>query len=171
MLLSLTSVFCFKSASAATDGEWKYELENGGVTITGFIGTSRTISVPSKVNGQRVKKVTALNNNNTKASVTTVSFANGIEEIGTGVCKGYISLERVALPDTLVTIGSDAFFNCSSLTGITIPELRYDHRHQRIQRLYRSYQRRPQLQGYCDSRRIIHRVQVADYSCASLLYH
>ena len=34
MLLSLTSVFCFKSASAATDGEWKYELENGGVTIT-----------------------------------------------------------------------------------------------------------------------------------------
>ena len=121
MLLSLTSVFCFKSASAATDGEWKYELENGGVTITGFIGTSRTISVPSKVNGQRVKKVTALNNNNTKASVTTVSFANGIEEIGTGVCKGYISLERVALPDTLVTIGSDAFFNCSSLTGITIP--------------------------------------------------
>ena len=91
MLLSLTSVFCFKSASAATDGEWKYELENGGVTITGFIGTSRTISVPSKVNGQRVK--------------------------------------------------------------------------------YRSYQRRPQLQGYRDSRRIIHRVQVADYSCASLLYH
>ena len=81
MLLSLTSVFCFKSASAATDGEWKYELENGGVTITGFIGTSRTISVPSKVNGQRVKKVTALNNNNTKASVTTVSFANGIEAV------------------------------------------------------------------------------------------
>ena len=33
MLLSLTSVFCLKSASAATDGEWKYELENGGVTI------------------------------------------------------------------------------------------------------------------------------------------
>ena len=33
MLLSLTSVFCFKSASAATDGEWKYELENGGVWL------------------------------------------------------------------------------------------------------------------------------------------
>ena len=121
MLLSLTSVFCFKSASAATDGEWQYELENGGVTITGFIGTSRTISVPSKVNGQRVKKVTALNTNNSKASVTSVSFASGIEEIGTGICKGYLALERVSLPDTLTTIGSDAFYGCAALTGITIP--------------------------------------------------
>lgn len=121
MLLSLTSVFCFKSASAATDGEWQYELENGGVTITGFIGTSRTISVPSKVNGQRVKKVTALNTNNSKTSVTSVSFASGIEEIGTGICKGYLALERVSLPDTLTTIGSDAFYGCAALTGITIP--------------------------------------------------
>ena len=121
MLLSLTSVFCFKSASAATDGEWQYEIENGSATITGFIGTSKTISVPSKVNGERVKKVTALNTNNSKTSITSVSFASGIEEIGVGVCKGYLSLERVSLPDTLVTIGSDAFYGCTSLTGITIP--------------------------------------------------
>lgn len=121
MLLSLTSVFCFKSASAATDGEWQYELENGGATITGFIGTSKTISVPSKVNGERVKKVTALNTNNSKTSITSISFASGIEELGNGICKGYLSLERVSLPDTLVTIGSDAFFGCASLTGITIP--------------------------------------------------
>lgn len=121
MLLSLTSVFCFKSASAATDGEWQYEIENGGATITGFIGTGRTISVPSKVGGERVKKVNALNTNNSKTSVTSVSFASGIEEIGTGVCKGYLALERVSLPDTLVKIGSDAFYGCASLTGVTIP--------------------------------------------------
>lgn len=121
MLLSLTSVFCFKSASAATDGEWQYEIENGGATITGFIGTGRTISVPSKVGGERVKKVNALNTNNSKTSVTSVSFASGIEEIGTGICKGYLALERVSLPDTLVKIGSDAFYGCASLTGVTIP--------------------------------------------------
>ena len=121
MLLSLTSVFCFTSAGAASDGEWQYEYENGGVTITGFIGTGRTISVPSKINGERVKKVNALNNNNSKTSVTSVTFASGIEEIGTGICKGYTALERVSLPDTLITIGSDAFFNCSALTGITVP--------------------------------------------------
>lgn len=121
MLLSLTSVFCFTSAAAATDGEWQYEYENGSVTITGFIGTSRTISVPSKINGERVKKVAALNNNNSKTSVTSVTFASGIEEIGVGLFKGYIGLERVSLPDTLVTIGNDAFYNCSSLTGITVP--------------------------------------------------
>lgn len=121
MLLSLTSVFCFTSAGAATDGEWQYEYENGGVTIVGFNGTSRTISVPSKINGERVKKVTGLNNNNSKTSVTSVTFASGIEEIGVGLCKGYVELERVSLPDTLVTIGNDAFYNCSSLTGITVP--------------------------------------------------
>lgn len=121
MLLSLTSVFCFTSAAAATDGEWQFEYENGGVTITGFIGTTRAISVPSKINGERVKKVTALNNNNSKTSVTSVTFASGIEELGVGILKGYVGLERVTLPDTLVTIGNDAFYNCSSLTGITVP--------------------------------------------------
>ena len=121
MLLSLTSVFCFQSAAALTDGEWQYEFTDNGVNVTGFIGTARTITVPAKIAGERVKKVTALNTNNSKTSITSITFSNGIEELGVGLCKGYTSLERVTLPENLTTIGNDAFYGCSALTGITVP--------------------------------------------------
>lgn len=121
MLLALSAVFCFDRAYAAADGEWTFDTDANGAVITGYIGTSKAVTVPSKVGGQRVYKVNAIATNNFKTSITSITFSNGISEISDSVCKGYIALERVSLPDTLTTIGRDAFYGCSSLTGITIP--------------------------------------------------
>lgn len=121
MVLALSSVFCISHASAIADGEWQYEIENGGATITSYIGTNKSITVPAKVGDQKVIKVSGLCTNNFKTSVTAVTFSNGISVIGDSLLKGYVSLERVSLPETLTTIGNDAFLGCTSLTGITLP--------------------------------------------------
>ena len=121
MLLALTSVFCIDRAYAVSDGEWTYDVEAGGVNITGYIGTNKTITVPAKLGGQNVYKVSALSNNNFKTSITSITFSNGIKYIGESLCKGYVSLERVSLPETLISIGSDAFASCTSLLAVTIP--------------------------------------------------
>lgn len=121
MILALSAVFCFDRAYAASDGEWTYEVDGSGAVITSYIGTNKTITVPSKIGGQRVYKVNAIATNNFKTSITSVTFSNGISEIGDSVCKGYVALERVTFPDTLTKIGRDAFYGCSSLAGITLP--------------------------------------------------
>lgn len=121
MILALSAVFCFDRAYAVSDGEWTYDTDANGAVITGYIGTNKSITVPSKVGGHRVYKVSAISTNNFKTSITSVTFSEGISALGDSVCKGYTSLERVSFPDTLTTIGRDAFYGCSSLTGITLP--------------------------------------------------
>lgn len=121
MLLALSAVFCFDRAYAAADGEWTYELEGSGAVITSYIGTGKSVTVPSTIAGQKVYKVNALSTNNFKSNITSVTFSEGISVLGESVCKGYTSLERVSLPSTLTTIGTDAFLGCISLTGITVP--------------------------------------------------
>lgn len=121
MLLALSSVFCFERAYAASDGEWEYEYVTGGISITGYIGNDRALTVPSKLGNEKVVKVEALSDNNTKNRVTSITFSNGINIIGDALCKGYSALERVTLPDTLTTIGNDAFASCTELKAITVP--------------------------------------------------
>lgn len=121
MLFALSSVFCFERAGAVADGEWTYDIEPEGANITGYIGTSPVVNVPSKLGDQKVYKVSSLSNNKFKDSITSITFSNGITQLGDSVCKGYSALEKVALPDTLTSIGKDAFASCISLAGITVP--------------------------------------------------
>lgn len=122
MVLSLTTVFEFQKAYAdEIDGEWKYTVSDGKATITGYIGTARQIKVPSIVNGIYVEKVSGLSVSSAKNKVTSISFENGISEIGISLCNNYTALEIVQLPETITTIGSGAFYGCSSLRAITIP--------------------------------------------------
>ncbi len=121
MLLALSSVFCFEKAYAIADGEWTYDLEETGANITGYIGTNKSITVPAKIGGHNVYKVSALSTNSFKTSITSITFSNGIKQLGDSVCKGYSNLERVSFPDTLESIGKDAFASCTALLGITIP--------------------------------------------------
>lgn len=121
MLLALTSVFCFEKAYAASDGEWSFELDALGANITGYIGTDKSVTVPAKLGGKTVYKVSALSTNYFKSSITSITFSNGITQLGDAVCKGYTSLNKVILPDTLVSIGKDAFASCTALVAITLP--------------------------------------------------
>lgn len=119
---SLSCFFCTQKAFAEADGEWQYKiLADGTAEITGYIGTSASITVPSKIGGKVVSSVSNLCSNNFKSRVTSITFSSGLKTIANGTFTDYVNLERVSLPESLTSIGSTAFYGCSSLTGITVP--------------------------------------------------
>ncbi len=123
-LVTVLSLFTFVTAEqafAAADGEWYYNVVDGKAEITSYIGTSATITVPSLVNGYAVKKVSGLAKTNHKGKVTSITFSQGITEIGNGLCADYTALEKVSMPSSLQVIGNDAFARCTALKGVIVP--------------------------------------------------
>lgn len=123
-LLTMVSLFTFVTADttfAASDGEWYYNVVDGKAEITNYVGAGTVLTVPAIVNGYAVKKVTGLANNFYKDRITSITFSQGITEIGDGVCEGYTVLANVTMPSTMTTIGKNAFSGCTSLKGINLP--------------------------------------------------
>jgi len=88
-----------KAEAAASNDDFSYEISsNNSIVITGYIGTSMQIIIPSEIDG---------------ISVT---------DIGTRAFYNCSSLTDITIPNSLVNIGDWAFYGCSSLTSITIPD-------------------------------------------------
>ncbi len=120
MMFSLSSVFCV-NAHAEIAGDWRYVVENGKANITAYIGVETALTVPARVGGYSVGKVTGLATLAMQPKVTSVKFSSGITEVGASLCKGYTALQSVTLPNTITTIGGSAFADCPKLSGVKLP--------------------------------------------------
>ena len=89
-------------ANPASDFEYKVG-EDGGITITRYIGTDTTVVIPEKIDEKNV----------------TV--------IGEGAFHRCDTITSVSLPDTLTCIGRVAFAYCTSLKHIRIPAHSFDN--------------------------------------------
>lgn len=85
--------------SNSNSGDYKYivNADNSSVTITGYSGSSSTLVIPGSID---TMTVTAINS----YSFSNLSF-----------------LQSVRFPDTIVSISSRAFYNCSNLTYVELP--------------------------------------------------
>ena len=92
------SVSAAEISTDAVSGEWTYSLSYGEATITGYSGSSTSVTVPSTLDGYTVA------------------------EIGSSVFIDHYEITSITLPNTLKTIGSYAFQNCRGLTTITLPK-------------------------------------------------
>lgn len=88
LVLSLANVTEAKAAQTAWkhSGDWVYYVENHGAVIGGYEGTKTKVSIPSKLDGYKVKKL------------SYYIFA------GTKV-------KSVTVPSSVETIDSDAFYH------------------------------------------------------------
>ena len=117
----------------------KFASENGEVTITGYTGALKSLTIPSSINGLPVTAVKAdafadsaltklvlpdsivtIGENAFKGSaLTTLRIPAGVTEIPAGAFNGCASLTSVTLPDCVTVIGKQAFANCTALEEMT----------------------------------------------------
>ncbi len=134
------------TAFALTDGEWKFQLLDDEITITGYLGEGGDISVPETIYGCPVTKVEALIFDDIQNDIKTITYPStvkkierlgydisdrtgpkvvilpeGVTQIAGGAFSRCVNLKSVQLPSTLERIGNDAFSGCKSLKQIKLP--------------------------------------------------
>ncbi len=88
------------------------------VTVTRYNGTSSFVTVPSKINGMPVTKLSHYAFSN--SVVVTVNLPDGLISIGQEAFNGCTSLRCIRIPDTVKTIGARAFSGCRELTSVRL---------------------------------------------------
>lgn len=143
MVFGIFAVIPF-TASAATSDDFVYEVLNDGTAeITGYSGSTETLTIPSELDGYTVTslgrrafyKCTSLTSVVIPDSVTSigswtfgmcnltsVTLGNGLIIIGEYAFGGCKNLPNITIPNSVKIIDNYAFVTCSSLTTIKIPD-------------------------------------------------
>ena len=108
------------SAPVSAETDFTTTTNNGAVTITGYIGTSPVVTIPSTIGGL---PVTAIGGSafSGKANITSVMIPEGVTAISGYAFYECSALNLVSLPSSLATIGGSAFESCTSLSNIALP--------------------------------------------------
>ncbi len=145
-LCLMAVVVCGSSGSVqakenVTDNGIKYESypDEDYVTITGYVGTDETVTIPSEIDGKPVKIIKYFSNHivkhviiqdgitdierrafNTCDNMESVVLPEGLTAINDGVFEDCWFLKSINIPSTVKTIGNYAFARCFDLINMTI---------------------------------------------------
>ena len=143
LIVSLSGCNLISEANPATDFEYGFSEIYDGIFIKEYIGSDKTVVIPSKIDGQAVTMIaggafvgTSIESLVIPDSVKfvvarafygcdqlkTVDFGDGIIEIQEEAFYKCTALESIILPKNLETIGEGAFYGCTSATEIYIPK-------------------------------------------------
>ena len=100
---------------AALHAQFTFVTNNGAITITEYKGTGGAVTIPSETNGLPVTSIGTAAFFNT--SVTSVTIANSVTNIGAAAFRNCMDLTGVTIPNSVTTLGRVAFDNCRSLTN------------------------------------------------------
>ena len=109
-----------------TEGESYLSTDENGYIIynddtdkilVGYTGTETDLTLPSGIT--QIYKYMFYNRS---SSLTNVTIPNSVTSIGSSAFQNCSSLTNVTIPDSVTSIGYEAFRNCSSLTSVTIPD-------------------------------------------------
>ena len=106
-------------AQSADDFSVSVTRDGTGIVITGYVGSSTTVNIPSNIQGLPVREIGQRAFRGTR--IISVSIPAGVTIIGANAFSGSDRLHTVNIPNTVVSIGREAFQGCSALTSITIP--------------------------------------------------
>lgn len=139
-IVAIAFVLASLQAVAAPASDFRYEIANGEVKITGYLGAGGSFAIPAQIEGYPVTAITngAFLGNKTITGVTlpsgvkaiegqifngaanlaAVTFGEGVESIASwsfADCK----MSSLSFPASLKTLGESSFYNCELLASAT----------------------------------------------------
>lgn len=108
------------NSKAATKGDYKYDKIKGGVEITKYTGKDKNVKIPDKIAG---KKVVRIDDSSFEANkkIKKVTIPDTVETIGVEAFHNCTNLKEVKLSKNLVRI-EDYAFGRTGLTSVNIPD-------------------------------------------------
>ena len=148
MLLGLMFILMIglgTTASAATYGDLEYKIENGEVTIVDCYWSVRSVEIPETIYGYPVTgiaenafygcigvsdiiipdSVITIGSNafdDTEYYKNIANWENGVLYIGKHLIDAKTDIETCTIKEGTLTIADSAFFECSELSSVTIPD-------------------------------------------------
>ena len=104
----------------------KYAVSGSEVTIIGYVGDAKRVSVPATIEGMNV---TAIGSAAFKGceTIVSVNLSDKIKTIGASAFAECKKLESINLPEKVKSIGSGAFDQCADSFVATVEEGSYAH--------------------------------------------
>jgi hypothetical protein len=99
---------------AVVQAQFTCRTNNGTIIIMGYTGPVGPVTIPSTINGLPVTGISP------RAFATLTMFTNFIPPLIMWVGAG---LTSVTIPESVTSIGSRAFYDCTNLTAITVDAL------------------------------------------------
>lgn len=93
-----------------------YSVSNGYATITGYLGSDKSLVIPASIDGYKV--VSIGDRAFEDSSLTNVIISDGVESIGWFAFNGCVKLKDITVPSSVTSIGYSAFGNADSKTNI-----------------------------------------------------
>ena len=115
----------YETTLGAVEGAWTYSYANGGTkaTILTYTGSGGAVIIPSVLGGYTV---TSIGDGtwpppffSSRNSITSVTIPNSVTTIGENAFSGFTSLTTIAIPDSVISISNWAFSGCSNLNSVT----------------------------------------------------
>ncbi len=120
------SVFTAVPAFAKTYKDFTYKVKNGTVTILRYKGKAADVKVPSKIGGKKVVKIAGNafipDSGSENLSLKTVVIPDTVTSIGSSAFSMCTKLSKVTLGKNVKVISPTAFYSCSSLKTIKLPD-------------------------------------------------
>ncbi len=101
--------------------DFEYTIAEGYATIEKYIGDDKVVVIPEKAENAPVKHI-GDNAFSDVQNVEKVVMPDGVLSVGELAFSDMEQLKTVLLPDSLETVGEGAFSGCSSLETISLPE-------------------------------------------------
>ena len=144
MLLAAITLFLTTNSLFGEDDEWPTDTMTIHLQIIGDVILSfgikegeataylyscenpSSLEIPSEYNGYPVTKIAGFNNpwNQNRQPVgglLSVVIPDSVKSIGDNAFCGCKNLSSATIPDSVTSIGNYAFFGCGNLTSLTIP--------------------------------------------------
>ncbi len=110
--------------------QFTYIQKDGTITVTGYTGDEKQITVPSVIDDLPVTAIAdrAFAGN---SKLTSVSIPEGVINVGWFAFSGCVGMKNLMLPSSVKVIEYGAFENCNTSMTVTCPEGSYAQQYAR----------------------------------------